>query len=237
MPNLIAYTAYLLHTRPYLNNRLIYDFITPEGRVAAIASRPKKPGAHLGIKPFSRLTIWLGGTGELKKLQEVDIDTVHTLQGMALYVGLYVNELMYRLIHAGEDGRRIFVAYEDLLVDGVMKELGLRRFEYVLLGEAGFGFDVRTDGLGEAVLPEVCYGFDKHRGIIPASKGIAGKCLTSLVAGEDLPLGCGTPLKQFMRQRILHVLDGRLLHSWELAAAFRGMQRQHVANVLSKGGV
>ena len=67
-----------------------------------------------------------------------------------LYSGLYMNELLMRLLQPEDPHRKLFDHYAailSLLAEGDDEEIPLRRFELVLLEELGYGFDLASDGL------------------------------------------------------------------------------------------
>lgn len=138
--------AYILHTRSYRETSLIVDFLVLDvGRVSAVvrgARRPKSPQRSL-LQPFARLQInWLG-RGELKTLTLFESDNhLSTLQGRALFSGLYLNELLIRLVKAEEPCDVLFTDYQQALTDlaqALPVEPVLRRFEKQLLQALGYG--------------------------------------------------------------------------------------------------
>ncbi|WP_237065570.1 DNA repair protein RecO [Microbulbifer guangxiensis] len=141
--------AYILHSRPYSDSSLILELLTPEhGRIGCVArgARRDKQRRQQALQPFSPLLVTLMGRGELKTLGPVEsAGSSHWLRGRAVYGGLYVNELLVRMLPVAEAQYQVFAAYQDLLGD--LNALGgedsnellapLRRFELRLLGELG----------------------------------------------------------------------------------------------------
>ena len=138
--------AYVLHTRSYRETSLIVDFLVPDvGRISAVvrgARRPKSPQRSL-LQPFGRLLISWFGKGELKTLKLLESDNqLSSLQGRALFSGLYLNELLVRLLKAEEPCDVLFKSYQQALVDlaqALPVEPILRRFEKQLLQALGYG--------------------------------------------------------------------------------------------------
>jgi len=139
--------AYVLHTRSYRETSLIVDFLVPDvGRISAVvrgARRPKSPQRSL-LQPFGRLLISWYGKGELKTLKVLESDNqLSQLQGRSLFSGLYLNELLVRLIKTEEPCETLFEDYQQALlalVQGTAVEPILRRFEQRLLQALGYWF-------------------------------------------------------------------------------------------------
>lgn len=137
--------AYVLHTRSYRETSLIVDFLVPDvGRISAVvrgARRPKSPQRSL-LQPFARLLISWYGKGELKTLKLLESDNQFmSLQGRALFSGLYLNELLVRLIKAEEPCESLFNDYQQALLELAQTkpvEPVLRCFEKQLLQTLGY---------------------------------------------------------------------------------------------------
>jgi len=137
--------AYVLHTRNYRETSLIVDFLVPDvGRVSAVvrgARRPKSPQRSL-LQPFGRLLISWFGKGELKTLKVLESDNqLSQLKGKALFSGLYLNELLVRLLKAEEPCETLFENYQQALLNLTQTqsvEPVLRRFEKHLLHTLGY---------------------------------------------------------------------------------------------------
>jgi len=143
--------AYILHSYDYSESSLILEVFTRGcGRVVLLAKGAKKPTSGfrpvlLPLQPL-RLTWSLGGSGE---------GEVHTLKGAewagghvmpvgdALLSGLYLNELLLRLLARDDAHAALFDVYA-----GVVRVLGggehgealepvLRAFELLLLRHVG----------------------------------------------------------------------------------------------------
>ncbi|GAA5523878.1 DNA repair protein RecO [Microbulbifer aestuariivivens] len=141
--------AYILHSRPFRDSSLILELLTPEhGRIGCVArgARRDKQRRQQALQPFSPLLVTLMGRGELKTLGPVEsAGSAYWLRGRAVYGGLYVNELLVRLLPVGESQYQVFAAYQELL-QGLKALTGedagellapLRLFELKLLNELG----------------------------------------------------------------------------------------------------
>ena len=137
--------AYVLHSRNYRETSLLVDFLMPDfGRISAVvrgARRAKSPQRSL-LQPFGRLLVSCYGKGELKTLTMLESDdTPRRLQGKALFSGLYLNELLVRLLKAEEPCETLFADYERAIValaSGQPLEAVLRAFEKRLLQALGY---------------------------------------------------------------------------------------------------
>ena len=136
--------AYVLHSRPYRDTSLLVDFFTLEqGKVSAVAKGARRPNSKLrsSIQPFVPLQITWGGRQELKSLINAEpVAPTMLLQGNALLCGLYVNELLDRLMLPFDPHPQLYVYYQYVLnelLSGEDIEGGLRTFEHRLLAELG----------------------------------------------------------------------------------------------------
>ncbi|MFY3385312.1 DNA repair protein RecO [Paracidovorax sp. MALMAid1276] len=180
--------AYVLHSYDWSESSLILEvFCRRQGRVALVAKGAKKPSSNfrpvlLPLQPVA-LTYTLAGDG--------DAD-IHTLKGAewlgghvmptgdALLSGLYLNELLLRLLARADPHTALFEAYA-----GVVRVLAgepgaatapellepvLRSFELLLLREIGLlpGLDVQTLTLTPLV-PDQRYTLVPEGGLRAAS--------------------------------------------------------------------
>ncbi|WP_233998930.1 DNA repair protein RecO [Microbulbifer pacificus] len=153
MQQLPPQPAYILHSRPFRDTSLILELLTPDyGRLACIAkgARRDKQRRQRALQPFAPLLVTLLGRHDLKTLGPVEnAGQSLWLKGRAVYAGLYVNELLVRLLPEGEAQLSVFAAYQTLLArlatlegdEGGAKsaalEWPLRRFELQLLQALG----------------------------------------------------------------------------------------------------
>ena len=149
MQQLPPQPAYILHSRPFRDTSLILELLTPSyGRIACIAkgARRDKQRRQRALQPFSPLLVTLLGRHDLKTLGPVEAAGQSLwLKGRAVYAGLYVNELLMRLLPEGDAQESVFAAYQQLLhqLAGLGGESNseleepLRRFEIQLLRESG----------------------------------------------------------------------------------------------------
>ena len=93
--------AFVLHGRPYSETSLMLDLFTEgHGRVRLLAKGARSRRSNLKgcLQPFTLLVRW-GGRGEVKTLRNAEAVSLGLpLSGMMLYSGLYVNELLARVL-------------------------------------------------------------------------------------------------------------------------------------------
>ena len=114
------------------------------------------------------------------------------LVGQAAVVGLYVNELIYRLVGRFEAQSALFDAYNRLIETLRVMPLdlkALRIFELAMLAELGFGIDFRFDaGQQTTIKMEGQYDFHPEQGFRllarPEDSGYSGADLIALGDGN-----------------------------------------------------
>ncbi len=168
--------AYVLHTRPFQNSSLLVDFFTIDyGRVKAVAkgARGAKSRIRPLLQPFHPLLISLSGRTDLKTLTAAEsMHEAMRLEGTRLYSGLYVNELLIRLLQNQEEHRALYGFYQDTLValQGASRvDTILRHFEFSLLVELGYGINFESESQ-QTLLAEQTYQFDPKQGFYVATE-------------------------------------------------------------------
>jgi DNA repair protein RecO (recombination protein O) len=228
-------SGYVLHTRPWRDNSLLVEFFSRErGRVSLVARGAKSRKARGGstaalLQPFTPLQCSWSGRSQLKNLTACEaLGTALQLRGRLMYSGLYMNELLARLLHHEDPHRKLFDHYAAvlrLLAEGGedSEEVPLRRFEIVLLEELGYGFDLSCDGLsGAAVAEEAWYHYHEEHGLVEAPEQAAGRLpryrgadLTSISRG-DFSGNARQCAKRLLRQALAAHLGDRPLKSRDL---------------------
>ena len=111
--------AYILHARNYRDTSLILDLFTRDsGRYSVVSKGVRSPRSKIRsrLQPFSPLLIASVGRGDLKTSTAIDFPRKpFGLMGKGLMLGLYVNELLYRLLDRFEPIAGLYQGYEDLL--------------------------------------------------------------------------------------------------------------------------
>lgn len=191
--------GYVLHARDYRDTSLLVELLTPEGgRVSAVArgARSQRRGSsqRAVLQPFQPLWVELSGQSELKTLRQSETRLPPLqLRGQALFSGLYVNELLCRLLHRDDPHPELFADYETVLqrlAQDSLVDVALRHFELRLLEELGYGYSLDIDAdTGGDIDPEAHYLFDVQRGLVRHGGGasemsLSGRALLDFVVGE-----------------------------------------------------
>lgn len=193
--------AYILHSRPYRDSSLLLEVFTAEyGRISLVArgARRKSRGGSAGalLQPFTPLLLTFSGRSEMKNLTTTETAGLAVpLRGEHMFSGLYLNELLVRLLHRHDPHPRLFAAYGQALAElgraGKMDEV-LRRFEFMLLDELGYGFGLDVDSVsGEAVRAGSWYHFHPDKGLVargakadPSQPAFSGSELLAMAGGD-----------------------------------------------------
>jgi DNA repair protein RecO (recombination protein O) len=202
-----ALPAFVLHSRPYKETSALVDFFTPEGRLRAVLRGARGKAGSLA-RPFAPLELELRGRGELKNVCRLEASGIaHWLQGQTLYSGMYLNELLLRLLPAEDPHPALFEHYaltlQALAANPPLEPL-LRAFEWRLLDELGYGlYRLRPDAGLEAVAqlqPGLFQGAD----------------LLAMAEADWSSPSALAAAKRLMRQALAPHLGGRPLVSREL---------------------
>ena len=181
-----THAAYILHTRPYRETSLIADLFTLEqGKVSVVVKGARSARSKLRavMQPFTPLMVAWRGRNDLKSLVQAEaVAAPLFLKGDALMCGLYVNELLERLLQPFDAYPQLYVYYQYVLNELLAAddiELALRTFEQQLLKQLGFQFDT-----GHCQKQQI-YHFQPERGFVetpqPGAR-IRPECFT----GEQL---------------------------------------------------
>jgi DNA repair protein RecO (recombination protein O) len=205
------------------------------GLLARGARRERSP-VRGALQPFRPLFLSWSGRSELMTLAGVEpVPATHLLAGQGLLSGLYLNELVVRLLPRHDPHPDLFHAYSQAiarLAEPELQEEALRVFEKRLLEALGYGMGLAgQDWAGRPIDPRARYVYEVERGAVPCD---AERESATAVNGETL-LALGTErlvgpdvrreAKRLMRLVLAHHLGERPLRSRELfptAAARRG---------------
>lgn len=215
--------AYVLHSRPYKESSALVDFFTAQGRIRAVLRAARGKVGSIA-RPFAPLELELRGRGELKTVGRLESAGIPLLlTGEALFSGLYLNELLIRLLPA-EDPHPAMLEHYGLtlqaLAAGRPLEPLLRAFEWRLLDELGYGFALDTDLAGQPIAPDGIYRLQPDAGLEPVAQlqpGLfQGRELLALAEADWSAPGALGAAKRLMRQALAPHLGGRPLVSREL---------------------
>lgn len=191
--------AFVLHHHDYGETSLLLEMFTRHhGRLGLVAKGARRARSPLRatLIPFQPLTIGFSGRGELPTLTAAEPSSpAPPFRGEILYCGLYLNELLLRLLHRHDPHEGLFQVYLatlDRLATAGQPEAVLRIFEKRLLEESGYGLVLDHDVINQSPLSaDARYRYMPERGPVPASFGnedgilIRGSSLLAL-AREDL---------------------------------------------------
>ncbi|MGB2102877.1 MAG: DNA repair protein RecO [Porticoccaceae bacterium] len=231
--------GFILHTIPYRETSLLVDIFTLNyGRLRCVAKgfrKPNKKGIAKTLFPYTEYHFQWQGRGELKTLIQADpIQAPVFLAQESLFVGLYTNELLYKLLHQNDPHQPLYHFYHQFIshlsVTG-LDQAELRRFEMLLLEELGYGLVLDAEAeTGQAVSPEYLYYYIPDQGLkllqdqtADSSQALVGADIMALRKGKFEQPSVIRTAKQLTRQVIDFYLDGKELNSREL-------YRQHLLN-------
>ena len=164
--------AFILHHRPYRNTSLIIDVLTREhGRISLVAKGAKQAKSPWRgcLLPFQLLSLsWVKKT-DLGTLTHAEITaTSENLNGEAMYAAMYVNELLTRLVHKGDQTTEIFQHYVQTIEDLAAKSIApvLRVFEFHLLQSLGFEIQLDVDEHQHPIEAEIRYKYIPEHGFV-----------------------------------------------------------------------
>jgi DNA repair protein RecO (recombination protein O) len=231
--------GFILHTIPYRETSLLVDIFTlNHGRLRCVAKgfrKPNKKGIAKTLFPYTEHHFQWQGRGELKTLIQADpIQAPVFLKQESLFVGLYINELLYKLLHQNDPHQSLYEFYRQLMTQLSTSEIlqpVLRRFEMLLLEELGYGLVLDAEAeTGQAVSAESLYYYIPDQGLKLIQDQTADN-LNAFLGADIIAMRQGQleqqpvlrAAKQLTRQVIDFYLDGKELNSREL-------YRQHLLN-------
>lgn len=215
--------AYILQHKKYRETSLIIDILTRDfGIVSVLAKgvRKKKSKTAGLLLGFMALKFSYTGNSDLKILTHVELDSsTIKLNGISLYSGFYINELIICFLQKHDPCPEVFFEYErclHLLTNSVNVEEILRFFELNLIEYVGYGIELITDSLTESSVEELKRYFysDKTGRLQSSSDGyICGRTLMAMNTRTVLDKQALYEAKQLMRRVIDFHLDNKELKS------------------------
>lgn len=189
----------------------------------AVLRRARGKGGSL-VRPFVPLEVELRGRSELKNVGRLDsMGVAAWLHGDALFSGLYLNELLMRLLPAEAPQPELFEHYAltlQALAAGRPLEPLLRSFEWRLLEDLGYAFALDHDVSDEPIEAEGLYRLQVDAGlerVYLVQPGLfnGAQLLALAQADWDAP-GALLAAKRLMRQALAVHLGPKPLVSREL---------------------
>lgn len=226
--------AYILHLRRYTDSRVILEFLTcQQGLVHAVARTPGKRD-RAKFETFQLVDVEFIGSSELKTLRHCEqmTDSPTSLTGTSLFCGLYLNELIQRLLSPGESFSDLFYYYEATLQrlrNGTRMaefESALRKMEFLMLTQLGFALDFSTCcATGLAVTTDNLYRYVVGEGFSKVDSNAGSRAREILIPGAHLLAIANDELedpevlrsaKAISRKALAPLLNGKPLKSREL---------------------
>jgi DNA repair protein RecO (recombination protein O) len=221
--------AYVLHSWPFRETSLLVEVFTRnQGRISLVARGARRPKSALRgvLLSFNPLALSWSGKAELKTLHGAEWRGGYlTLKGAATICGLYVNELLLKLLHRDDPHSQLFDAYEQTLHElGTSPDAAatLRRFEISLLRELGYALALDRDVANDKPIDsQRRYTYVIERGpvaseLVQIGVELDGKTLLDMHAGEYSDPVTQQQSKNLMRTLIGHYLGTQTLHSRQL---------------------
>jgi DNA repair protein RecO (recombination protein O) len=228
--------AFVLHTYPFRETSLIVEAFTGQyGRIAWVARGARRAGSAMRglLLPFQPMAAGWGGRGELRTLHKVEwIGGLPPLSATPLLCGLYVNELLLRLLRREDPHEQLFEDYARALVDlsgGNGLSATLRRFERELLAGIGYGLVLDRDASsGSAIDPDARYVYLVGTGPVPAGadrEGIelGGQTLIDMAQDRYTDAQSLQESKRLTRHVLAHYLGAQPLHTRDLLRSLQNL--------------
>lgn len=241
MSRIVLQPAFILHQRPYRETSLLIElFTSAHGRLSVVGRGLRGPKARVRalVQPFIPLLVSWYGSNELMTLQSVEAETLSlSLKGKSLLCGLYLNELLIKLLPKHDPHPHLFSFYRETLFKldhlSCVQEINLenhsyslekilRLFEKKLLTELGYGLQLHYDTVHQPIQSEKFYYFDPGHGFKPVASQeksadfFGGK---SLIALRDEVLNdpvCLSDAKRLMRFALKSLIGDKPLLSKKL---------------------
>ena len=237
MSRILLEPGFILHQRAFRDTSMILDcFTRGYGRKSLIAkgirARTRRTSWKTVVQPFRSLLLsWSEKSQSDSQLGLMtaaeDRPPRIQLPPALLQCGFYMNELLLYFTTQNDEQPLLFALYEETLtalthVDQAaqadyLHEFILRRFEYGLLQELGYGLQLTIEQ------PQAYYYYDIERGLQPLITArplnhqpvLSAQTVTALQA-ETFDQADRMELKRLMRYIIDYHLQGRPLRSREL---------------------
>lgn len=231
--------AYVLHARAWRETSLQLECLTRDfGRIGMIARGARRARARLSratLEPFQPLLIDFSGNGELVTLSAAETcGGPPVLGSQGLLAGLYLNELVVRMVARQDPHADLLARYADTLqalAAPADAAWALRRFERDLLADLGYALELRRDADSREVLdPDAEYVYIPAHGPVAwhGQSGLRLRGADLLAFAEDRKPGAAglAALRGLLRALLAEQVGPAGLRSWQmLGAALRSARR------------
>ncbi len=228
--------GYVLHARPFRESSLLVEVVTSNhGRLGMVARGARRGKATLAgrLQVFRRLYLRWSPRGDLHTLYAAEELQRHPLPTERMTAGLYLNELLMRLLTRHDPCQSIFDAYSRTL-EGIprneMLEPLLRNFELDLLNALGYGLDFsREADLETALTSTGHYRFVVERGFLPvvggSDRSLSGADLLAMARRDWSRQETLTTAKRVLRMAIETRLGDKPLQTRTLLSGLARLRR------------
>lgn len=229
--------AFVLHHYAWSESSLILDVFTREqGRLVLVAKGARRPYSQLRsvLLPFQRLLLSLGrapaadSTSEVQNLRGAEwAGGQAMLTGAALFSGLYLNELLMKLLARSDPHAELFDVYADTLPhlanpSEAAVQASLRAFELKLLQALGVLPDLSVMTLTQQALnANAAYTLEPQAGVLAAAAEVSG-----VITGRGL-LGLQAALQH---GSLLALQQACATQLSELRVLLRGLLHYHLGS-------
>lgn len=165
-------TGFVLHQKPYGESRsLIYFFSQQLGVVHGVGKK--------NLPLFVPIQLFATGKNALKTFSQSQLLDIHqNLTGQGLFAGMYLNEILLKLLPVEEPMPELWQDYQDSIKsiahifqaktpDLTALKWQLRQFETLLFEQLGYGLDFSTDSLGQPIELTQSYRYQLQQGFVP----------------------------------------------------------------------
>lgn len=228
MKDIVLESTFILHRSMWREKSLLLDvFSRDQGRFRIIARgqrTAKKKSAN--FEPFQSYRILARGQSELKTLTGIEsLEGPRELSGRQLYCGLYLNELLVRLLPLEDEAADLFAVYQNCLDDLAnlvgAEETVLRQFERALFAYCGLGVESSYCADGFEIDSNKQYRWIDTKGwvsVVEGGKDVFPGSFILKLADDEIDAEFLPTYKRLHRQLVNDLLGGRELHSRKLFA-------------------
>lgn len=223
MSHIVLQPAFILHTRAYRDSSLLVSLLTLQhGHITVLAKGCKsRPQMRALLSPFISLLVSWSGKGELPVLGKVEPNDIsYNLAGTALLSGIYINELLIKLLPQHDPHANVYALYQQTLqkLQHDSQHLALRIFEKRLLIALGYGLQFDKEANGDKIDAASWYYFKSGVGFLKSVAHIgefelfSGKTLLAL-HHEQFDSESIKDAKKLLQSVLQHVLGNKIINS------------------------
>ena len=167
--------CFVLHSKPFKDTSAIVELLSQDyGRVSVIykgVRSSKNTAKSRVLQPFQPLLASWYGKRELKSGKQVEqAGASNLLIGKRLYSGIYLNEVLMRMLHRDAPAEGVFEHYQYCLSELQVTddiEIPLRQFEWRLLESIGYQLPCEYDAYNDApIVANAYYRYEPNNGFV-----------------------------------------------------------------------